>query len=1349
MSFTPRAGRAVISMGVDGAASSRKDIDSVGDSLRKVNNSSFTKLSGQVSSVQAHLGGLKSSLVGLAQLSVAGITVGAFTGMIRGAVDAADNLNDLSKATGVAIGDLAGLKLAAEQSGANVEVTAKSLNKLALEMSKNSEKFAALGITAKEPLEAFKQLADVFSSVEDQQTRAALGTMALGKSWQEVAPLLAEGGDRIGAMIDKGRDLAGVTQELADRADAFNDSMAELGTAVESAKMRMANDMVPALTAATNAIVGAYEESGKLQALWVGMGALGSFLFTDDFSSAAVKLKNLNGELEVLQHHQWTAKNQMVPLLGYMLWGDEAAWDAEIEQKKREIEEFKRLMTPPAQPLADPFGDRFMASVTAYGVNKVLGDKEDDAKRAAAARKAADEARRQADAYTALTSSIKARVAETERELAGLAPLNEAEKLHIELTERLLTGKLKLSPVQKAEYEDRIKVLGVNLKQIEAQKASNLVHEATAKMLKGLHDASEKSIADATEEATKNEELARTFGMTTAAIAQLEVARLEEQLAQRSSLGLTLDEIEVLEQLIVAKRRSADAISSVEGQEARRQANEAMTADWSRTVERYEDVFRDGFANMLNKGKDGWKSFTRSLATTFKTSVADQLYKMFAQPFVMKLVANVLGITGGSALSTAASAATTVGGSTVGGAVGGVVGGLFGAGGMAGSLAAGAGWLTGATTLGGSLTAGASLVGTGTLAGGMAGAGMIVGALAPIALGIAAAVAIWKKLDTSGTYHAGGAASANSSGVSAVTAGSLNMERIQTNDATQKMVGELASGVVKILDSTAQAFGKTAGYTAATAFADDTSKDGAWGSLVISKMGQSVVNWQDTRGNGSWSQKTFADGEAGQEQYLRALSGSVRTALDDIGLPTWARSMLDNLGNGPAIEDLAKVIDTINATQRALTGMGEKLVGFAGLSGAATSALMTAAGGIEALSANASVFYDKYYTAEEKSAGSTKRVAEALQAVGLAMPATQAEFRRQVEASLALGEAGAPAAAALLSVAGAFADLHPGVAETTAVVIGATNTLAGARDALTEAYERESDAIKATSDRMGAFASSLRGLRDSALLGNLSPLTPQQKYAEARSQYEAVLAASRSGDQAAQGRYQEAYTAFLTASQLVNASGSVYQRDFAYAQSATNEAITWAEQQVDVSRASLDALTAQVSGLITVNASVMGVTDAVNALSAAMGMSGAASHTSALESLYQSLLGRSSDAEGLKYWEGRLAGGSPIAEIASEIGNSPERAQFLQSGVPYQVNYAAMGTSSMTPLVEEIKALRISNEALLAETKQLRVDATEQTIGLIQSGAVATRVAAEKMASATLEVARIHANAGAGRVSRA
>lgn len=187
------------------------------------------------------------------------LTVTAFAGMIKSSIDAADRLNDLSKVTSLLPSQLAGIGFAAEQSGSDLEGVAHAVSKLAENMGKDADKFAKVGISAKDPIEAFKQLADVFNAIEDPQQRAAFASEALGRSWRDAVPLLAEGGKRIGEMSEQGRALAGNQDELSAGADRFNDNLAELQKRIRGAGNSLANDLLPGMIATV-------EEINKLSA---------------------------------------------------------------------------------------------------------------------------------------------------------------------------------------------------------------------------------------------------------------------------------------------------------------------------------------------------------------------------------------------------------------------------------------------------------------------------------------------------------------------------------------------------------------------------------------------------------------------------------------------------------------------------------------------------------------------------------------------------------------------------------------------------------------------------------------------------------------------------------------------------------------------------------------------------------------------------------------------------------------------------------------------------------------------------------------------------------------------------
>ncbi len=237
-----------------------------------------------------------------------GFGISYFVGMIKNTIDLEDHLNDLSKTTRLSVEDLAGLASAAKKSGSDLDSTASAIDKLAKNMGGNAEKFAALGITAKDPLKAFGQLADVMNAIEDPQTRAAVGAAALGKGWESAAPLLAEGSKNIADLIEQGSKLSGITKEDAERADEFNDRLEDLKTASSRAGVNMANDLLPALTEIAKAMSEAAKQGGFMEAVWVGLGGLGSHLFTDDDLSRAdqlaKKINSLNKEMQGLQQAQ-------------------------------------------------------------------------------------------------------------------------------------------------------------------------------------------------------------------------------------------------------------------------------------------------------------------------------------------------------------------------------------------------------------------------------------------------------------------------------------------------------------------------------------------------------------------------------------------------------------------------------------------------------------------------------------------------------------------------------------------------------------------------------------------------------------------------------------------------------------------------------------------------------------------------------------------------------------------------------------------------------------------------------------------------------------------------------------
>jgi hypothetical protein len=438
------------------------------------------------------------------------------------------------------------------------------------------------------------------------------------------------------------------------------------------------------------------------------------------------------------------------------------------------------------------------------------------------------------------------------------------------------------------------------------------------------------------------------------------------------------------------------------------------------------------------------------------------------------------------------------------------------------------------------------------MAGAASGLGMIAGALGPIAIGIALLSSLIKK----STPHMGAASSYSEAGGLVSNADiyqNVGFRDARTYNAEAASVtGGVAKAIGDALNSTARAFGKAAGYEITTAFADDKSKDGAWGSLIVKQMGQAVLDWRDTQ-TSEWAPKEFADGEAGQKEYMQAISISARDALKTaIGEVEWATDMLDALGDSPSLEGLAQTVDQINAASVALGKMRQNLDGFGGLTDSAVSALVKAAGGIDSLVASASSYYDNYYSDAEKVAHTTRDVADALAAVGLEMPATEAGFRALVEQQMALGDAGTDAVAVLFRVNAAFKSvIASGAAaasdasvERNAYLRAADKARETARALVQAQTDAWNDGLKNTFD---ALMSGLRQVDDflrGSILSDNSILSPEQKIATAAAQFDDVYGRALRGDSDAAQALAGAADSLLTISREGLASSPAYAAIF-------------------------------------------------------------------------------------------------------------------------------------------------------------------------------------------------------------
>jgi hypothetical protein len=245
-----------------------------------------------------NLGGVAGKFAGV-------LTLGALTAYGKSIINLQDDLASLGKVYGLTAREMSGLKFAAEQNGSSLDEVASAAKNLAVNMAAAPDKFAKLGITAKDSTGALAQVADLVAQVPDGMQKAALLTELFGKKvGPELVEFLSQGGDSMRAFIERGKEIYQVTDENAAKAKEFNDQLNELQARGTGLGIALVSNVLPGLTKIATAMADTAREAGLLQALLVGLGGVFTAVFTDDMlereQKIAKDLKSLRAEQETL-----------------------------------------------------------------------------------------------------------------------------------------------------------------------------------------------------------------------------------------------------------------------------------------------------------------------------------------------------------------------------------------------------------------------------------------------------------------------------------------------------------------------------------------------------------------------------------------------------------------------------------------------------------------------------------------------------------------------------------------------------------------------------------------------------------------------------------------------------------------------------------------------------------------------------------------------------------------------------------------------------------------------------------------------------------------------------------------
>lgn len=219
------------------------------ESKQKAFNKEINKLKaetsalGQASRKMADFGSAVTkageSLRGLSM--VAGAVDVALAGLTVKAGQSADDLNTLAKVTGIGTDQLQKYKLSADLMDVSVESIAKSQQKLKKNMlgaldgtNEQAQYFEQLGINIANTDGSLRNASDVFDDtiealgkMENETERDAIAMALMGKSANELNPLIEDGGETYKKVADimasNGLDI--VNQDTLDKANQFNDAL--------------------------------------------------------------------------------------------------------------------------------------------------------------------------------------------------------------------------------------------------------------------------------------------------------------------------------------------------------------------------------------------------------------------------------------------------------------------------------------------------------------------------------------------------------------------------------------------------------------------------------------------------------------------------------------------------------------------------------------------------------------------------------------------------------------------------------------------------------------------------------------------------------------------------------------------------------------------------------------------------------------------------------------------------------------------------------------------------------------------------------------------------------------------
>lgn len=210
--------------------------------------------------------GSKTEALGKKVAPISAASGAGLAGMAGMAVEAgktADDLNTLSKTTGLTTASIQKLQYASAIIDVDFETVQGSLSKLTKNMDAaregtgaTAEAFATLGVAVKDEVtgellnneDVFYKTIDALAKVQNETERDALAMQIFGKSAQELNPLILGGADALKKMGEEAENRGLIiSQEELDKANEFNDVIDQVSAEGKQTMMELGVEIGKAL----------------------------------------------------------------------------------------------------------------------------------------------------------------------------------------------------------------------------------------------------------------------------------------------------------------------------------------------------------------------------------------------------------------------------------------------------------------------------------------------------------------------------------------------------------------------------------------------------------------------------------------------------------------------------------------------------------------------------------------------------------------------------------------------------------------------------------------------------------------------------------------------------------------------------------------------------------------------------------------------------------------------------------------------------------------------------------------------------------------------------------------------